>query len=114
MEKILSVEEVTFKGDKYYGFDGIKVVTDKHVYEAGICNSQQCCEDWGYMINEDNDDYEEFVGAILHSVTSDGCFTNFNTDRGTLNFTAYNEHNGYYNHKCVLRKDGVVEQSVYI
>lgn len=113
VEKILSVEEVTFDGDKYYGFDGVRVTTNLHVYEAGIDNYQQCCESWGYMINEDGDS-QEFVGATLHSVNSDGTFTNFNTDRGTLNFTAYNEHNGYYSHHCVFRKDGEVIDNAWI
>ena len=119
-ETILSVEEITFdrtidcKTYQYKeGFDGVRVTTDQHVYEAGISNDQNCCEYWGYTINEDKD-AQTYVGATLIEVKSDGTFTNFETDRGTLNFTCYNEHNGYYSHACVLSKDGVVIESDYL
>jgi hypothetical protein len=29
-------------------------------------------------------------------------FVNFETDRGTLQFTAYNGHNGYYGHTVYI------------
>lgn len=114
-ETIIKIEEISFdrptNGSWRDGFDGVVVTTDKHVYKAGIANYQDCCEQWGYTINEDKD-AQTFVGAELLSVRSDGTFTDFNTNRGTLNFTAYNEHNGYYSHSCILVKDDeVIEAS---
>lgn len=112
-EIILKIEIISFdRADDYYknymkGFDGVVVTTTKHIYKAGIDNQQNCCEDWGYTVNEDKD-VSTFVGATLFSVEGDGTFTNFNTNRGTLNFTAYNEHNGYYSHSCILVKDNVI------
>jgi hypothetical protein len=116
MEKIIKIEEISFIAECSHSwgrglveFDGVIVTTDKHVYRAGISNDQQCCESWSYILNEDKD-APSFVGAILLEVESDGTFTNFKTNRGTLNFTAYNDHNGYYSHDCILQKDDVIIQ----
>lgn len=120
MEKIIRIEEASFKREKdeWQTFDGYQIVTDKQTIKMGISNSQSCCEDWGYFMSNDN--LEEFVGANLIDVKItdtelnskklqekdlyEPClmFVDFNTTNGTLQFVAYNSHNGYYGHDAVL------------
>ena len=120
MEKILKIEEVygfTITDKKYNtGYDGFVVTTDKQEIKLGICNGQSCCENWGYFIT--NDEIEEFIGADVSDVVIvDAClssekapklyegaatYINIETSKGTLQFTAYNEHNGYYLHEAVV------------
>ena len=120
-EKIKSIEEQTFKLDSkdYTTFEGFLVVTNKQTIKVGIDSGQSCCEDYGYFMT--NDEIDEFIGASLLSIdVVDDClnkeklkdlsfdygggvmFVNFETDKGTLQFTAYNEHNGYYGHEAVI------------
>lgn len=107
-------------------YQGYKITTDRQEILLLIEADQQCCEVWGYLMSEDN--LDEFVGATLlglRVINTDGktaseikpdedyrdddfddsdgrfdnaMFVNIETDRGTLQFTAYNEHNGYYGH----------------
>lgn len=126
METILRIEATTFKNDKssWCEFEGFQVITDKQTIKLGIANSQSCCESWGYFMSED--DLSGFIGARLidvkivddalnvtklkESVSSYGenycecetMFVNFDTDKGLLQFTAYNDHNGYYGHSAVV------------
>jgi len=119
MEKILRIEkDVTFKiGESCWGgYDGFEVVTDDQTIRVGITNEQSCCENWGYFMT--NDDPSEFIGANLISVDivdtclvkdkapalyeGDAMFVNFETSAGTLQFVAYNAHNGYYGHEAVV------------
>lgn len=118
MEKIVRVEEATFKfsDDDWQTYEGFQIITDKQTIKLGIGNKQFCCEDWGYFIT--NDDATEFEGAQLLSVDLvDMClnkskapelyeggvmYVNLETSEGTLQFTAYNEHNGYYGHNTVV------------
>lgn len=83
----------------------------------GIDNDQQCCEWWGYFMSED--DLDTFVGAkLLRVEVVDTClrkeklvdvydggtmFVDLVTDRGVLQFVAYNDHNGYYGHYATVR-----------
>lgn len=116
-EKILKIEEKGFQvlgGYTYY--EGFIITTDKQTILIGIDNEPQCCEDWGYFMT--NDDVSEFIGAELIDIkVVDEClsvekvpeiyeggamFINFETTAGTLQFTAYNEHNGYYGHSAVI------------
>jgi hypothetical protein len=122
-EKILKIEEMAdFKfddADDWNYFDGFWITTNKQIIKIGIRNNQCCCEDWGYFISED--DTSKFIGAKLLSITEtntnlstkeikelnhlncgDVMFVNFETDKGTLQFAAYNAHNGYYGHDAVL------------
>ena len=117
-EKIIRIEERTFKLDRsdYTTFDGFFIITDKQTIKMGIDNQQDCCEDWGHFMT--NDDTNEFIGANLRSIDIvDDClvkekapemyeggvmFVNFETDKGTLQYTAYNDHNGYYSHEAVI------------
>lgn len=126
MERILSVKKVeNVKVDKIHDADGYEITTDKQTIKMLIDNGQACCETWGYFMSEDN--LESFVGANLHSVTvtdtalntivfeeylspddmdSGGMmFVNINTDRGMLQFVAYNAHNGYYGHAAYVISD---------
>jgi len=118
MEKILRIEETSFAhGDQYRSsYDGYQIVTDKQTIKFGIADGQSCCEDWGYFTS--NDDYEEFIGAqvLAVKVVDDALkvekvpdvyaggvmFVNIETDRGTLQFGAYNAHNGYYSHEAIV------------
>jgi len=120
METIIKIEETTFKKtkDDWSSFDGFVINTDKQVIKLGIENRQSCCENWGYFMTED--DLKEFEGAKLISITLtdtalktkeleeeyvevDECmFVNLNTDKGLLQFVAYNSHNGYYGHEAVV------------
>jgi len=63
-----------------------------------------------------NDDLNDFIGAALSSVEivnealnsklleddyeGSTMFVNINTNKGLLQFVAYNNHNGYYSHEA--------------
>jgi hypothetical protein len=103
---------------------GFEVVTDKQSILLYIDSDSYCCERWGYFWC--NDDPQTFIGAELRGVrlTDDALneaqmkanevnptdtefcgrimFVNLETDRGTLQFVAYNEHNGHYGHEAVV------------
>lgn len=124
MEKILRIEEETFKTHKndYQSYDGFLIVTDKQTIKIGISNSQSCCESWGYFMSED--DLSLFENSVLTEISitdtalntesfnkriedeyldCGGCmFVNFETSKGKLQFVAYNAHNGYYGHDAVI------------
>jgi hypothetical protein len=121
MERIISINEATFRisGKEYNEFDGYQIVTDHQTIQFGIDNGQSCCESWGSMIT--NDEAAEFIGANLIgiSITDQALnnkkiedlehldcggvmFVNFETDKGLLQFAAYNSHNGYYGHEAVV------------
>lgn len=117
-EKILRVEETAFKrdGEDWRSYVGYQIVTNEQTIKFGISEGQSCCENYGYFIT--NDDASEFEGATLKSIdVVDDClkkekapdfyeggvmFVNFETSKGTLQFTAYNSHNGSYGHTAVL------------
>jgi hypothetical protein len=121
MEIIQAITEVTFlpKKESWAQMDGFKIITDKQEIRMGIYNSQCCCESWGFFMSED--DLSQFIGAELHGIeVVDTClkpekleefyeggtmFVNFNTNRGLLQFTAYNSHNGYYGHEAVIESE---------
>jgi hypothetical protein len=127
--KIRSIEETSWnRKDSWYssGYDGFVVtLEDDTQIKMGISNGQNCCEQWGYLISED--DLSEFVGAEYFSVEAVGealehvavkggyeggiMFININTSAGVLQFVAYNDHNGYYSHQAVLIEDGTVTHS---
>jgi hypothetical protein len=124
MEKILNIEEIEIE-DEEYSWDsqsGYAITTDKQVIKLLIDSGQRCCERWGYFMSED--DLDSFIGsnvidisitdtALNTTVLNDRgvdpedewfegniMFVNINTDRGVLQFTAYNMHNGYYGHQA--------------
>ncbi len=96
-------------------YDGFTVVTNRQRIHIGVSAGQSCCEVTGYFMSED--DPAEFIGARVVGVTvtdtalrtyeavehlDEGgvMFVNVDTDRGTLQFAAYNSHNGYYGHEA--------------
>ena len=131
MEKILEIKEWSGKLPKnLWGSNaGYQIVTDKQVITAAIDNGQSCCENWGYLMSQDN--FEEFIGAellevrvvddALNSTVKDSLddwisegscmFVNFETSVGTLQFTAYNEHNGYYGHDAFVISNQVTYET---
>ena len=116
--KIISIEEVgVFKDEKsYYNYEGYIIKTEDETIKLGISNMQSCCENFGYYMSEDN--INEFIGAELINIElcdtalnvsklddcyeGDNMFVNIITDKGTLQFVAYNQHNGYYGHDAVV------------
>lgn len=114
-EIILDIQEIL--DDK--NNDGFYVITNKQTVSIKITNNQQCCESWGYFVTNDNPEY--YIGAELYDIKIvdeilnkeklvniyDGsiCFVDFETSKGILQITLYNEHNGYYSHyACVESK----------
>tara|TARA_R110002096_G_C14020822_1_gene670012 strand:- start:44 stop:430 length:387 start_codon:yes stop_codon:yes gene_type:complete len=113
MERILTIEEKDFKlPSDGSGNSGFIITTDAQQILLYIDNGQSCCEEWGYLMSQD--DFTDFIGAVVLSVTAvdealgtyevpeiyEGgmMFINIETSKGTLQFTAYNDHNGYYSH----------------
>lgn len=121
MEKIVQIKECKTKE----GFEGYEVITTKQSIKMLIDNHQSCCEQWGYFWC--NDSFDDFIGADLLDVKiSDDAlneakmkendldpnckyfeggvmFVNLETSKGTLQFVAYNEHNGYYGHEAKVQ-----------
>ena len=128
MSIITEIKETSFSTRKYSDYDGFIISLDNgESIKMGISNDQSCCENWGYFMTNDNQ--SEFIGAKVLSVhIVDEClnvekapdiyeggvmFVNIETDRGTLQFTAYNEHNGYYSHEAVV-VSGFINESEYL
>ena len=117
MEKIISINE-HLKEDGF-SLSGYHVTTDKQTIKLLIDDEQDCCENYGYFMS--NDDIDYFKGAELIDIkltdislnevkTKNLCeyegalmFIDLITSKGVLQFVAYNEHNGYYGHEaCVI------------
>jgi hypothetical protein len=125
METITAINElqnVKHEGESdygYYEFDGYEVVTTEQRIRLLMTMETSCCETPGYFLSED--DPKDFIGAELrdvkivdtelkvgslkdntdgYGVDDDGgvMFVNIETDRGVLQFVAYNRQNGYYGH----------------
>ena len=120
MEKILRIEDTTFKTSEkeWESYEGYQIVTDVQTIKVGISSGKSCCENYGYMST--NDDLKEFEDSELFSIEvvneslnvksiedagfdeGEAMFVNFNTSKGVLQLVAYNSHNGYYGHDAVL------------
>ena len=124
METILGITEFEGQRPNWGSESGFKITTDEQVITLAISDNASCCEHWGYFLTED--DPAEFVGAELRGVTltdtnrssrtfgegwrdddnhvsldaGDVMFVDIETDRGVLQFVAYNAHNGYYGHEA--------------
>jgi hypothetical protein len=111
-------------GDDLEGYV-LKLTTGEEL-SIGIDSGQSCCEDYGYATTED--DLNSFIGAELLSYevvntelavqhnkiadtdlfvipeldSGDIVFLNVITDRGVLQFSVYNAHNGYYGHSAYV------------
>lgn len=123
-ETILAVQP--YRGQRGYVMEaGFRVITTAQTITLAIDDESSCCESWGYFLTEDN--IEKFIGAELRGVSitdtnrshrtfiaypDPGCdskqnedldcgdvmFVDIETNRGVLQFVAYNAHNGYYGH----------------
>lgn len=121
MEKILRIKCNNFKTkEKRWGsYEGYQIFTDKQIIQIGISDFKSCCESFGCIMT--NDDTNDFIGANLIGVSitdtllnnkkideigylgSGGVmFVNLETNKGVLQFVAYNSHNGEYGHQAVL------------
>lgn len=108
--------------------EGFIIQTNERQIKLLIDQDIQCCEYSGYFMSED--DIQYFIGAelikvyvtdtnlntkklqeleerIKTSVSNDGretevIFVSLETNRGTLQFVAYNNHNGYYGHMAYV------------
>ena len=117
-EKIISIDDSCFR-IRNSDYEGFVIKTSKQTIKVGISSYQQCCEDYGYLITED--DISKFVGSALMSIhrvdrflgsiavetlddldCGDAMFINFSTDVGLFQIVAYNAHNGYYGHDAVV------------
>jgi len=124
-EKILRIGEFTGEkidnDAKWRHYSGFEIETDAQCIVLGIDDGQSCCESWGYFMS--HDDVADFIGATVVGVSivdtalcvarvereeahtrddGDIMFVNIDTDRGVLQFCAYNKHNGYYGHQAVV------------
>lgn len=104
--------------------EGYRVTTTEQHIDLLIDAEGQCCEKFGYLWT--NERPRDFVGATLLGVRSNGesidgersldadyfdphpndraaMFIDLLTDRGILQFVAYNEHNGSYEHLASVR-----------
>lgn len=122
MEKIVEINDY----DDIYGrlnVSGFEVVTTEQRIRLFIDNRQLSCEQWGYFWC--NDHPQDFVGAELYGVTLTDTalsetrmkaneldqsaielgvmFVNLETNKGTLQFVAYNDHNGFYGHEATVQ-----------
>ncbi len=126
---IKSVTETTFKTGQYSTYEGyVVVLSDDSEIKMGIRSGQSCCEDYGYLTSQE--DFEDFIGAEFHSVSvtdaalchydvpsvydGNAMFITLDTSEGTLQFVAYNEHNGYYSHEAVLIENGTLTAQEYL
>jgi hypothetical protein len=125
MEKILKIEDTLFRANERDGyeqeFEGYVITTDKQVIKIGVSTNQSCCENPGHFASADK--LDDFIGAKFSSLTiadaelepgliekrvEGGIYeggimhVNLDTDRGILQFTAYNEQNGYYGHTGIV------------
>ena len=127
--KIKSIEETSWSrsSNSWSGYDGFIITfEDDTQIKLGISNGQGCCEQWGYLMSQD--DFSDFVGARVLSVEGvdsnkasidlgralykgNAMFINVSTTAGLLQFVAYNEHNGYYSHEAVVVENGTVTHS---
>lgn len=135
MVKIIEIENVydVENEESWSSMDGYKITTEEGYYQILIGNSQSCCESWGYFTSED--DTNEFIGSELFKVeivdkaynkkkydevlsrgldSGDIVFVNFETSNGTLQFAAYNAHNGYYGHTAIVEYVSNGEREVMV
>jgi hypothetical protein len=110
-------------GEMWSKVAGYEVVTTKQRIKLYIDNDSSCCESWGWFWC--NDKPQDFIGAEVRGVSITDTalnqavkkqrvdpsseyfeggvmFVNIDTDRGVLQFIAYNDHNGYYGHSATV------------
>ncbi len=124
MEKIVEIKGYEAK-EGYSNVAGFEVLTTRQSIKLFIDNTSHCCERWGHFWC--NEDPLDFIGTEIRGVTlTDAAlneaqmkandldlnekyfeggvmFVNLETDKGTLQFVAYNEQNGYYGHYATVQ-----------
>ncbi|WP_186650282.1 DUF7448 domain-containing protein [Fluviispira vulneris] len=119
-EKICGTEYAGFliETEKKYRMHG-ENRCDKIYYICVVDNEEQCCEDFGYLSTPD--DYKSFIGAEFYSYevidvedsknkfdkfeySGEEQKLNIKTSHGDIQFSAYNYHNGYYEHRIIVQK----------
>jgi hypothetical protein len=124
MEKITEIKDYEAE-DNGFTVVGFEVLTEKQSIKLYIDNDTACCEHWGHFWCNENP--QDFIGAELRNVALTDTalnqaimqanqlnpddkwfeggvmFVNLETDQGTLQFVAYNEHNGYYGHEAKVQ-----------
>lgn len=122
MREIITKIEDWTEVDRFSRMAGYAIHTSEQIIKLLIDDESQCCEQWGYFMSED--DFEDFIGAELINLKitdtelkegllkqndvdvnsgwfeGDVMFVDIVTSNGTLQFIAYNEHNGYYGHEA--------------
>lgn len=101
-------------------FEGYIIESDNYIIHILISNDTQCCENYGYIVSEDN--INNFIGAELIKISKidstcnakdinldeldldsgEAMFINLETSKGLLQFAVYNSHNGYYGHNAFI------------
>lgn len=118
-ERIISIEEShSIENGSWEEYEGFIITTNEQIIKLAISGGQSCCENSGYFMSEDN--INDFIGADLikieivdtelrkfeklpDSLDEGGVmFVNITTSKGTLQFVAYNSHNGYYGHSAIV------------
>lgn len=115
-ETITSITEYNSPLAVYGSEMGHQIITSKQTVLLAIDDEGSCCETWDCFFHTAT---EEFVGAELLGVEraeealacigisaaedletyeANILHVNIITDRGVLQWTAYNNHNGYYPH----------------
>lgn len=107
MEVIKEIKEVQ---------DGYEILTTEQKIILNIDTGTHCCERVGYFFCNDN--VQEFIGACISQVSltntalqtqimerervyeNECMFVNLVTNKGVLQFVAYNQQNGYYGHRA--------------
>lgn len=123
-EVIEAITEFEEAAPDYGNEAGFKIKTNRQEIILAINSNQDCCEEWGYFLTED--DQSKFIGATLYGLRvtdtnrssreisprggeaegdiyldeGDVLFVDINTSKGILQFVAYNAHNGYYGHEA--------------
>lgn len=129
--RVLPTVDVNYATSIYSGYE---IITNLHSYYILIDDQCRCCEWWGYFSS--NDDLEDFIGGDLTEVyltdinlntkalpceevednwrSTNTQFVNFRLSNGrVLQFTVYNNHNGYYGHAIMVIVDSkIVHQGV--
>lgn len=141
-ETIEKIEEFRENEGWYSAKAGYKVTTNEQTITLAIDDESSCCESWGYFLTEDDPDnfigaellgvevvdrnrstkvlFTTGYGTVkgdgreIHDLDSgDVMFVDIRTDRGVLQFVAYNAHNGYYGHTAsVVTRDFKAEKTL--
>jgi hypothetical protein len=125
--KIVRLQEERHRdeNDMFVGWDGIRIeLDDESLLEFKIDNFDQCCENFGYHIDE-NIDLLKYEGSLVKKVVvyekenakpeydekylskDYECDYEINviihTDKGYFKVILYNQHNGYYRHDVSIQ-----------